>query len=376
MNYPFDVKKLDRLMDAAGLDLVLACTRHNIRYLTGGYYYHFHVNAPRMAQTQYLPFVGLPRGRMDKAFYVCRAEERGQIDAEGLWISHRMDAVRGTVPAAEVAVGTIRALGLQAGVIGVELPFLPADAFLALQRGLPDARVVDATPVLDEIRAVKTPTELARLRTVYDRLAEAIQAAFAAGQPGITTAEIARRVEGEIGRRQMGFLYALVCAGPGTLRVPSSARWERGRILHIDAGGEVGDYLGDICRMGCLGEPSSLARELHGACIEVQDWVRQTVRAGIPCRDLLREGERVVAGHRFSRYGRFVAHGIGMVSHEQPQISRTNARSLEAGMVLSIETEFLHPDVGHVKIEDAVAVTENGCEGLGDLGRDWHVVEA
>lgn len=78
--------------------------------------------------------------------------------------------------------------------------------------------------------------------------------------------------------------------------------------------------------------------------------------------------------HRFAPYGRFVVHGIGMVSHEQPNISSTNERPLEAGMVLSIETELTHPEVGHVKIEDAVAVTENGCEGLGDLGRDWHVV--
>jgi Xaa-Pro aminopeptidase len=210
---------------------------------------------------------------------------------------------------------------------------------------------------------------------VYDRVAEAIQAAFAAGVPGITTAEIARHVEREIAQRDMAFLYALVCAGPGTLRAPSSARWERGRILHIDAGGEVGDYLADICRMGCLGEPSPLARDLHSACIDVQGRVRQKVRPGVPCRDLLIEGERAVRENRFARYGKFVAHGIGMVSHEQPNISSTNARPLEAGMVLSIETEFIHPEIGHVKIEDAIAVTETGCEGLGDLGRDWHVVQ-
>jgi Xaa-Pro aminopeptidase len=63
-----------------------------------------------------------------------------------------------------------------------------------------------------------------------------------------------------------------------------------------------------------------------------------------------------------------------MVSHEQPHVSPTNARPLEAGMVLSIETDFIHPEVGHVKIEDAVAVTDQGCEGLGDQGREWHVV--
>lgn len=371
---PFDAKKLERLMEQAGLELILACTRHNVRYLTGGYYYHFHAAATRMAQTQYLPFVGVPRGRVGEPFFVCRPEERGQMEAEGLWILHRVDAVRGTVPAAESAVKTIHRLGLDQGTIGVELPFLPADAFLALQRDLPKARVVDATPVFDELRAVKTPRELAHLRTVYDQLAEAIQAGFAVGTPGITTAEIARSVEGEIARRGLTFVYAFVCAGPGTLRAPSSARWERGHVLHIDAGGEAGDYLGDICRMGCLGEPSRLARDLYSACIGVQERVRGIVRAGLPCHDLLVEGERAVADHRLSEYGKFVAHGIGMVSHEQPQVSRTNARPLEAGMVLSIETEFIHPEVGHVKIEDAVAVTETGCEGLGDLGRDWHVV--
>jgi Xaa-Pro aminopeptidase len=372
---PFDAKKLNDLMAEAGLALLLASTRHNVRYLTGGYYFHFHAQATRIGRSQYLPFVGLPRGRFEDAFYVGRADESGQIEAEGLWLPHRFNTVRGTVSAAEGAIAAIRKFGLAEGAIGVELPFLPADAFLALQQGLPRARFVDATPVLDGLRAVKTPAELDRLRTVYDRVAEAIQAAFAAGKPGITTAEIARCVEKEMAQRSLTFLWVFTSAGPGTLRAPSAARWEQGRVLHIDAGGEEGDYLADICRMGCLGEPSPLARELHAACIEVQGRVRQIVRAGLPCRELLSEGERAVREHRLAQYGRFVAHGIGMVSHEQPDISPTNPRPLEAGMVLSIETEFVHLEVGHVKIEDAVAVTEGGCEGLGDLGRDWHVVQ-
>jgi Xaa-Pro aminopeptidase len=126
--------------------------------------------------------------------------------------------------------------------------------------------------------------------------------------------------------------------------------------------------------MGCLGEPSALAQDLHGACLEIQAAARGRARAGVPCRDILLAGERALRGHRFAAYGRFVAHGIGMVSHEQPRVSPTSERPLEAGMVLSIETDFVHPEVGHVKIEDAVAVTQDGCEGLGDLGREWQVV--
>jgi Xaa-Pro aminopeptidase len=373
---PFDGEKLNRLMGQAGLGLILVCSRHNVRYLTGGYAYHFLSRAPRFGRSQYLPFVGLPRGRFDEAFYVGRVDERSQIETEGLWISHRIATPLGTVNAAESAIQAVRQLGITEGPIGVELPFLPGDALLALQRGLPKATFMDATPVLEELRAVKTPAEVAQLRTVYDRVALAIQAAFAAGRPGMTTAEVARQVEREMAQRNVAFLFAFTCAGPGTLRVPSATRWESGRILHIDAGGEEGDYLADICRMGCLGEPSRLARELHRACIDVQDRVRQRVRAGLPCRELLEEGERAVREHRFSSYGRFVAHGIGMVSHEQPDISSSNTRPLEPGMVLSIETDFIHPEVGHVKIEDAVAVRENGCEGLGDLGREWRVIPA
>lgn len=371
---PFDVPKLTRLMADAGLDLLLASTRHNVRYLTGGYYYHFHSRAQRMGLSQYLPFVGLPAACLAEAFFVCRPEERPQVEAAAPWIARLVEALRGTASAAAVAAEAVQRLGLDHGRIGVELPFLPADAYLELRRALPAATFVDATPVLEELRAVKTAAELARLRHLYARLAEAIAAGFCAGAAGITTAEMARRLEREIVAREMGFLYALVCAGPGTLRAPGAVAWEPGRILHIDAGAEEEDYLADICRMGCLGEPSPLARDLHAACLAIQGAARGRVRAGTPCREVLRAGEDALRASPFAAHGRFVVHGIGMVSHEQPRITLTTERPLEAGMVLSVETDFIHPEVGHVKIEDAVAVTERGCEGLGDAGREWHVV--
>ncbi len=112
MKPPFDAGKLDRLMEEAGLSLVLAHTRHNVRYLSGGYYYHFHANFTRMGRSQYLPFVGIPRGRIQEAFYVARDEERGQLETESPWFPTRIEAVRGTVTAAEGAVKGLRQLGL------------------------------------------------------------------------------------------------------------------------------------------------------------------------------------------------------------------------------------------------------------------------
>jgi Xaa-Pro aminopeptidase len=128
--------------------------------------------------------------------------------------------------------------------------------------------------------------------------------------------------------------------------------------------------------MGCIGKPSLLANDLYNACIEVQDYVRSRVRSGILCRDILQAGETASRQYDFSSFARFVVHSVGMVPHEQPIFSLSSPRTLEAGMVLSIETDFLHPEVGHVKIEDSVAVTEAGCEGLGDFGRGWQIIAA
>jgi Xaa-Pro dipeptidase len=374
MRTPFDAGKLDRLMEEADLALVLAHTRHNVRYLSGGYYYHFHANSTRMGRSQYLPFVGLPRGHIEDSFYVGRAEERGQIVAEALWIPTIVEAERGTVTAAEGAMKAMEQMRLTSGRIGVEIPFLPTDAYLALRARFPLAEFVDVTPLLNELRAVKSEEELAILRKVYAGVAESIQAAFRGSRAGDTTRKIAQRVEREMASRDISFLFALVCAGPGFLRAPSAATWNPGQVVHIDAGGALQDYIADICRMGCIGQPGPLADELYRACIEVQTEVRDGIRAGVPCRDVLRAGERASRRYGFSRYARFVVHSIGMVPYEQPEFSHDNPRHLEKGMVLSVETDFLHPEVGHVKIEDAVAVGDARCEGLGDLGREWQIV--
>ncbi len=329
-----------------------------------------------MGLSQYLPLLGIPRDRLSESFYVGRAEERGQIDAEGgIWITDFVEALRGTTTTALGAIDAIKRLGLQTATIGVEMPFLPADVFMALTTELPHANFTDITPVMDKLRAIKSEEELVIIRRVYSHTAEAIQAAFRASRQSETTREIASRVELELTRRNVSFLFALVCAGPGFLRAPSSARWEKGQILHIDAGGNERDLIADICRMGCIGEPPKLAKELYDACIQVQNYVRSLIQPGASCRKLIEEGATAAHRYAFSDYARFVIHGIGMVPYEQPIFTGESAQLLEKGMVLSIETDFLHPGVGHVKIEDAVAVTESGCEGLGDLGREWQIVD-
>ena len=56
---PFDAAKLDRLLDAAGIDALVVCSKHNIQYLLGGYKFFFFAYMDAMGPSRYLPIASL-----------------------------------------------------------------------------------------------------------------------------------------------------------------------------------------------------------------------------------------------------------------------------------------------------------------------------
>ena len=378
---PFDLERLARLAREQTVDVVLASTRHNVRYLTGGYYLHFFARASRFGGGQYLSFVAVPVARPHSAFYVGRRDqilnEQDYIDAFGpFWIADRYWVPRGpsmSQDAATVAARALRAGGLGAATIAIESSFLPADAYDALRRELPEATFVNAAPLLGELRAVKQPCELERLRDVHRLTAEVIRRVFHESTAADTTREISATIQRRVGERGAAFLYSLINVGPGLLRAPSSETWGRGRPMHLDVGAELDEYVADVARMGSVGTPPAHAAALFEICVAAQARVRAAVGPGVACGEVWRLGTEAIRTGPSAEYGRFLVHGLGMVSHEPPVVSEDERRPLETGMVLSIETEFRDPDVGHIKLEDSVAVTAHGCEGLGDVDRDWCV---
>lgn len=69
---PFNRERLTQLMRAHKADVILATTRHNVRYLTGGYYLPFYARASRFGGGQYISIVGIPADHLESAFYVGR----------------------------------------------------------------------------------------------------------------------------------------------------------------------------------------------------------------------------------------------------------------------------------------------------------------
>src|SRR5258705_2657460 len=92
--------------------------------------------------------------------------------------------------------------------------------------------------------------------------------------------------------------------------------------------------------------------------------------------------EKALKASKQRNHTEFLAHGMGLVSHEAPRLTATGPvpyddpdahLPLEAGMVVSIETTMKHTRRGFIKLEDTVAVTGNGYDIFGGTGRGWDV---
>jgi len=379
---PFDTDKLESLMAPVGMDLVLASSRHNVRYLFGGYS-EFFAHFDAIGSDRYLPLLGYPRGQRERAFLIGTAADTPVHKLEPSWLSEIVYAPMSSAAAAEAAATEIHRLGLASSTIAVEETFLPVRAFATLGRRLPHATFIDATAILEELRAVKRPDELELLRVASEGIVDSFVAAAHSAASGLTREQLVERVRFEEARRGLDFEYCGISIGPKADRPPRTARWEEGTILSLDSGGLREGYIGDLCRMAVRGEPTALMRELLDEVRAIQDAARVPIRHGALGVEIYDHALKAQAQLPHGRDTVFLAHGMGLVSHEAPRLTdgppvghaaTHRTRSLEAGMVISIETHLVVEGVGFVKLEDTVAVTQTGCTGFGDVARDWIAV--
>jgi Xaa-Pro aminopeptidase len=379
---PFNAERLDALLDAAGIDALVVTSKHNIQYLLGGYRFFFFDQMDAIGISRYLPILIYPKGRPADAVYIGNAMESYEKELGRFWMPTVENAAWGTLDATKIAVAHLKKLGNRVRRIGVEPPFIPADAYRAIGEGVPEMELVDGVLVLERLRAIKTPEELTVLKDTSERVVESMLAVFSGHGPGTTKQALADALRHEEETRGLHFDYCLVTAGTSLNRAPSSQTWNKGDIASLDSGANCRGYIGDVCRMGILGDPDAELQDLLGAVDAVQQAARKPIRPGALGKEIYASAEAVLRAspHR-DAIKDFTAHGMGLVSHEAPRLSDRAPmkypgydaeRPLEQGMVISIETTMNHPKRGFIKLEDTVAVTATGWEGFGDGGRGWN----
>jgi Xaa-Pro aminopeptidase len=378
---PFDVNRLDKLLDDAGIDVLVATSKHNVQYLLGGYRFFFFDTMDAIGVSRYLPALVYPKGKPEQSCYIGCGMETYEQELGKFWPPALDLDTLGSKQTMQHALAHIKKLS---GVrrIGVEQAFLPADAELVLRQDLANCDIVDAVFPLERLRARKTPEEIEYLRQASEQVVSSMLAAFAQCRPGMSKNELCETLRREEVNRGLVFDYCLLTAGTSLNRAPSEQRLAAGDILSLDSGGNYKGYIGDLCRMAILaGEPDGELLDLLGFVEEVQQAARKAVRAGARGGDVIDVAETMLDASPHRPYTHYMAHGMGLVSHEAPRLMNNPRmsyagydadRPLEAGMVISIETTMAHPRRGFVKLEDTLLVTEGGGEALGDGGRGWN----
>jgi Xaa-Pro aminopeptidase len=231
------------------------------------------------------------------------------------------------------------------------------------------------------LRAVKSAAEIELVREASERVVNAMLATFSLCAPGMTKHDIVARLRREEQERDLVFEYCLIAAGKSHNRAPSAQRLEPGDVISLDSGGNFKGYIGDLSRMGVVGEPDAELHDLLQEVEEIQQAARRVIRPGALGGDVIAAGESAVELSPRRAALDFTAHGIGLVSHEAPRLTARGPvpysahdaeRPLESGMVISVETALLHPARGYIKLEDTLIVSGHGWEAPGDVGRGWN----
>jgi Xaa-Pro aminopeptidase len=378
---PFDTVRLDKLMDEAGMDVLIATSKHNVQYLLGGHRAFFFDYMDAMGLSRYLPVLVYAKGAPDKAAYFGHRLENFQRENNPFWTPVQQCNNSGSIDTMQRAIEHIKKAGIKTSGIGAELSFLPADSAKVLHDAFPGAKISDCLFVLERMRSIKTPDELKKLKYASEAVIDSMKAVIAGHKPGATKAELTEALRREETNRGLTFEYCLITAGTSLNRAPSEQKWGEGDILSLDSGGNYHGYIGDLCRMAIQGEPDAELQDMLGDIEDIQRAAFKPIKAGAMGSEIYKSAEARQAKSKYHNNIHFLGHGMGLVSHEAPRLTSTGPvpyddydahRPLEIGMVISVETTMQHPKRGFIKLEDTAVVTANGCDIYGEGARGWN----
>jgi Xaa-Pro dipeptidase len=240
-------------------------------------------------------------------------------------------------------------------------------AAMSVARSVPDAKLIDGSPVFEELRLVKSPEEIVRMRRAIEITEDAIASTFDRLQSGMRDSDVAKIVAEEHTKRgieggglvQFGAQSALPHGGTiGTKLAPQM-------VVLIDAGGEFQGYTSDITRTRWFGDaPPARFREVYNLVHAAQDAAMEHVRPGVPAQEIDRAARAVIVKGGYGQYFTHrLGHGMGMDGHEPTWMVEGNKKLLEPGYVFSVEPGIYMPGMWGVRIEDDYMCTARG----GDL---------
>ncbi|HEY6758122.1 MAG TPA: Xaa-Pro peptidase family protein [Baekduia sp.] len=383
------------LMERDGLDALLVTGD----FSAGLNYYYLSGHMPRDYQLNFSrPHVMVLPREGDPFLFLYGVNAENARDAS--WVE---DIVAYAPPfsGAELA-DALAARGLHRGRIGAELGFdqrlaMPVNELRALEDRLDGGALVDASALLWELRAIKTPAEVAYVREADRINGDGLALAFSRLSAGDTEVDAARAVGAaliESGAYRPPYAQLLLVSEAKSRGLGHASRMlgplpeyalEPGQLLFVDSGVIVNGYWGEFNRMAVVGEPTAEQTRHHDNIrAVVSRSVDEALKPGVTFRAVieLMAGFYRDCGYTEEQFGNYLGppfmhlcHGLGLQGSEPPFVRYDSEQVLEPGMVLSCEAYLRDDDMTYGSEEDIV-ITEDGCEVLSSRDPGLYVIEA
>ncbi len=358
MDLPLRLVRLRELLGKERLSGMLVTSLSNVRYLSG----FSGSSAMLLVTARHTLLVTDGRYRDQAAAQLAAAGVK--VDLEVVGRTKQIDSiVRATRGLAQ--------LGLEAKAVSW--------SFQAELAGALKPALVATSGLVEAIRLVKDPGEIARI----ERACEIADVALAQTKPrlteGVTEAQFAAELDFEM--RQRGAagpsFDTIVASGPRGA-MPHAQPTDRailpGELVVVDFGALFDGYHSDMTRTICVGDPSASDAELLGAVAASQRAGLIAVAAGVTggevdaaCRKSLEEAG---FGGAFTHS---TGHGVGLDVHEAPTLAAGSEDELPEGTVVTVEPGAYLVEHGGVRIEDTVVVTAAGCRPLTKTTKDYTI---
>ena len=344
---------------AAGLDALLLTPGPDLRYVTGYDAHALERLTCLVVPADDAPLLVVPRLEVPAAL----ASPAGALDLEIVGWDETDD------PYALVSkrLGAVAAVGLADRMWALMV--------LRLRAALPTARQELASVALRELRARKSPAEVAALRAA----AEAIDRVHARVpgwlRPGRTERDVAADIsEAILAEGHATADFAIVASGPNGASPHHTAAdrvLQQGDAVVVDIGGTMpSGYCSDCTRTYAIGSAPAGFAAYYQVLKDAQEAACQAVRPGVTAEAVDAAAREPITA---AGYGEFfvhrTGHGIGLETHEDPYIVSGNSEVLQPGHAFSIEPG-IYPGPNGARIEDIVVCTADGCEQLNKVSRD------
>lgn len=352
--YAGNVARMQTALQRAGHAAIVAESSATMSWLTGA----------RWGRSERPFLVVLPA--TGEPFFVCPAFEEGSAREQlpsadlALWQEHESPYA---AVAKRIAKGSI-------AVDGELRSFITH----GLSQALGGKRVVDGREVVEATRMHKSEVELARLRRANEATKAALEAAAPHVTPAMSQSEIGALVSEAQQRAGLEQIWVLALVGESAA-YPHGTREDRavrdGDLVLVDTGGSLHGYRSDITRTWAVGTPSSAARKAWETVAQAQRAALEVMRPGVTCGEVDAAARAVIEaagyGSDYAALTHRLGHGIGLQVHEPPYLRPDNDRVLAPGMTMSNEPGIYRRGELGVRLEDIVAITEDGHEVFGPL---------